>query len=116
MHAPEFAHMDPKKGQIAISQIVPGSQVAGTLDEFILQVFGKDRSAGEPLPMGVAMGVEKFRLGHGRKYYRLIWMGRGKASWLAAERPEEFQRKGDAVLAGRELAESTGAYFDERTR
>ncbi len=115
MQAPEFAHIDIERGQIVISQIVPGSPVAGTLDEFILQVFGIDRSADEKLPGGVALGVEKFRQGHGRKYYRLIWMGKGEA-WLAAERPEQFQRKGDAVLAGRELAESTGAYFDERTR
>lgn len=89
--------------------------MAGTLDEFIQMVFDGKRGKDSTPPRGVALGVEKFRQGHGRKFYRLIWVSRDEA-WLAAERPEQFRRKGDAVLAGRELAESTGAYFDERTR
>jgi hypothetical protein len=101
--------------ELVVSQVVPSSPMSGTLDEFVNMVFdGRWGPEGEP-PRGVLLGVEKFRLGYGRKSYGLIWIGRRKA-WLAAEQPQRFRRKGDAVLAGQALAEEKGVSFDERTR
>lgn len=88
----------------------------GTLEAFIQEVFGEDapRNGETELPIGLVLGVEKYR--QPSKHYRLIWIGRGQA-WLAAEDLEAFhRRKGDALAVGRALAEKTGAYFDEQTR
>jgi hypothetical protein len=109
--------MNPDEPEIIVSQVVSDKPMVASLPEFVQLVYGESYKRDEEtgLPRGLKLGVEKFRLGHGRKYYRLIWIGQGQAV-LAAERPEEYQRKLDAILNGHELAGETGAKFDEMTR
>jgi hypothetical protein len=109
--------MEPAGPELIVSQVVSDQPLVASLTEFIQLVYGDDykRDQETGLPRGLKLAIEKFRLGHGRKYYRLIWIGKDQAA-LAAERPEEYQRKLDAILAGHELSGETGAKFDERTR
>ena len=98
------------------SQIVPGSPLVATVDEFVDFVFAEDAPRGENgLPRGLKLGIEKFRQGQGRKYYRLIWIGRGEAC-LAAEDEEHYTTKTRALAAGQTLAASFGVDFDKSTR
>lgn len=90
-----------------------------TLDQFHLAVYGKALERKENgdypvLPMGLILGIEKFKVAGG-KFYRLIWIGRGRA-WLAAENTESFRTKTLAIATGYMLAGDTGAFFDEGTR
>jgi len=103
--------------ELIVSQVVPDTPLVATVDEFVEFVFPEDapRNGHSGLPLGLRLGVEKFKLGHGRKYYRLIWIGRGEAC-LAAEDEERHGTKGKAVEAGRVLAASFGVEFDEHTR
>jgi hypothetical protein len=109
--------MEPDGPELIASQVVSDQPLVANLREFIQLVYGESykRDEGTGLPRDIRLGIEKFRLGHGRKYYRLIWIGKGQAV-LAAERPQEYQRKLDAILAGHELAGETGAKFDDKTR
>lgn len=98
------------------SQIVPGTPLVATVDEFVEFVFPEDAPRGDnDLPRGLRLGIEKFRLGQGRKYYRLIWIGRDEAC-LAAEDEEHYGTKMRALAAGRALAVSFKVKFDEHTR
>jgi hypothetical protein len=109
--------MNPDEPDLIVSQVVSDKPLVASLSEFIQLVYGESYKRDEEtgLPKGLKLGVEKFRLGHGRKYYRLIWIGQGQAA-LAAERPEEYQRKLGAILNGHDLASETGAKFDDKTR
>lgn len=103
--------------ELVVSQVVPETPLVASLDEFIQHVFAEDapKNGETGLPIGLILGVEKFKR-PGDRHYRLIWIGgRGKAC-LAAENTTEFQRKLDAIMAGHVLAAETGAYFDEQTR
>lgn len=107
----------PRIGSGAVG-VLDGAQV-GTLDEFAKAVFGhelKPRAEGEKpvFPMGLVLGVERLRA-YGKHHYRLLWVGRGQA-WLAAEDTKDYATKTAVLVAGQRLAETTGAYFDERTR
>lgn len=57
------------------------------------------------------LGIEKFKR---PKHYRLIWIHDGRA-WPSQDETE-YDRKADAVVAGRTLAEQFKVKFDERTR
>jgi hypothetical protein len=86
------------------------------LEEFVEQAYPREfpRDAANGLPLGLRLGIEKVKLSPNQKYYQLVWLGRGHAC-LAAERPEAYRRKVDAILNGYVLAEETGAHFDTRT-
>jgi hypothetical protein len=103
--------------RLIVSQVIPDTPLVATVDEFVQFVFPEDapRNGDTNLPLGLKLGVEKFRLGHGRKYYRLIWTGRGEAC-LAAEDEEKYATKTGALESGRALAASFGIEFDEFTR
>lgn len=110
--------MNPDEDRRLIeSQVVPGTPLVATVDEFVQCVFPEEtpRNAKSELPLGLKLGVEKFRLGQGRKYYRLIWVGRGEAC-LAAEDEEQHSTKSGAVKSGVALAESFKVEFDAHTR
>lgn len=53
-----------------VSRVVPGAPWEANLEEFVQKVYGADYATdvGTGLPMGLRLGIEKFRLGHGRKY------------------------------------------------
>ena len=117
---------EPTVGSGAVG-VLDGAQV-GTLNEFAKAVFGHDlrppcpgperwpADKGEKpvFPMGLILGIERLRA-YGKHHYRLLWVGRGQA-WLAAEDTKGYATKTAVIVAGQRLAESTGAYFDERTR
>jgi hypothetical protein len=86
--------------------------MVATLEEFVEQAYPAEapKDAANGLPLGLRLGIEKFKLSANQKYYQLVWLGRGHAA-LAAERPEAYRRKMDAVLNGLVLAEETGAHF-----
>lgn len=108
--------MNPDGPDLIASQIVPGTPLVATVDEFVEFVFPEDTPRNEDgLPRGLRLGIEKFRLGQGRKYYRLIWIGRGEAC-LAAEDEQEHGTKANAVESGWALAASFDVKFDEHTR
>jgi hypothetical protein len=111
----QAAH-EPRVGSGAVG-VLDGALI-GTLDEFAKAVFGQALQplveGKRPFPLGLVLGVERLRA-YGKKNYRLIWVGRGQA-WLAAEDTKEYATKVAVLVAGQRLAESTGAYFDERTR
>lgn len=108
--------MNPDGPELVVSQVVQDSPWVASLDEFIQIVFAEDapRDGKNGLPLGLILGIEKFRL-PGDRHFRLIWIGRGKAA-LAAENTTKFQRKLDAIMAGHVLAAETGAFLDEQTR
>jgi hypothetical protein len=108
--------MNPDGPELLVSQVVSNSPWVASLDEFIQKVFAKDApiNGENGLPIGLILGVEKFKRS-GDTHYRLIWIGRRKAA-LAAENTTKFRRKLDAIMAGHELAAETGAYFDKQTR
>lgn len=90
----------------------------GTLAAFCRRVYGRSllndqgRLPGQPgEPM---LGIEKFKVAAG-KFYRLVWIGPGKA-WLAGEDTERYPTKIQALTAGSALARQTGAKFSEATR
>ena len=106
----------PISGQLSAISDQPKK---GTLDEFAKAIFGHElkpaaEGAKPAIPMGLVLGVERFKE-PGQKCYRLVWIGRGQA-WLAAEDDKPYATKTAVLVAGQRLAESTGAYFDERTR
>ncbi len=106
---------EPQVGSGAVG-VLDGALI-GTLDEFILKVFGNKPAAegAKPaIPLGLVLGVERLAA-YGKKHYRLLWVGRGQA-WLAAEDTKEYGTKTAVIVAGQRLAESTGAYFDQRTK
>jgi hypothetical protein len=107
----QAAH-EPRVGSGAVG-VLDGALI-GTLDEFAKTVFGHDLKPGVAIPMGLVLGVERFRA-YGKHHYRLLWVGRGQA-WLAAEDTKEYSTKTAVIVAGQRLATATGAYFDERTR
>lgn len=90
----------------------------GSLDEFSQAVYKEKLTNDEGrlpgMPGEPRLGVEKFRTAGG-KFYRLIWLGLGKA-WLAGEMIERFRTKSAAVLHGKEVAGRLGASFSEATR
>jgi hypothetical protein len=102
--------------ELVVSQVVSNSPWVASLDEFVQTVFAQDapKNGESGLPIGLILGVEKFKR-PGNTHYRLIWIGRRKAA-LAAENTTEFRRKIDAILAGHVVAGETGAYFDDQTR
>lgn len=110
--------IDPEgQGEVdlLVSQIVPDTPLVCTVKEFVQHVFDEDAPKQEGgWPLGLKLGVEKFRR-PGDRHYRLIWIGRGKAS-LAAEDEQCYPTKTKVVAAVRELAASLGVVFDERTR
>ena len=114
--------MQPPISDQPVSSQLPAISVGprkGTLDEFAKAIFGHElkpaaEGAKPAIPMGLALGVEKFKQPFG-KHYRLVWIGRGQA-WLAAEDDKPYETKTAVLVAGQRLAESTGAYFDQRTR
>lgn len=109
---------NPIKTQQKTEEINHKHIPVGTLDDFAMAVFGKKLDKDDQGKLkyrnGVTLGIEKFQTA-GDKFYRLIWIGRGRA-WLAAENVTCFRRKIMAMAAGEELATTTGAYFDEGTR
>jgi hypothetical protein len=100
-----------------VPRVVPGTLMVATLEEFVERAYPREfpKDAANGLPLGLRLGIEKFKLSHNQKYYHLVWLGRGHGA-LAAERPEAYRRKMDAILGGYVLAEETGAHFDTRTR
>ena len=90
----------------------------GSLDEFSQAVYKEKLTNDEGLlpgrPGEPRLGVEKFKTAGG-KFYRLIWLGLGKA-WLAGEMTERFRTKSAAVFAGQTVAGQLAASFSEATR
>lgn len=110
--------MEPVKTQQAVEEINRQQIPVGSLDEFSQAVYGDKLTNNEGklpgMPGEPRLGVEKFKTAGG-KFYRLIWLGLGKA-WLAGEVTEAFRTKSAAVFAGKLLSGRLGANFSEATR
>lgn len=106
------------KTQQAVEEINRQQIPVGSLDEFSQAVYKEKLTNGAGQLPGRPgepwLGVEKFKTAGG-KFYRLIWLGLGKA-WLAGEVTERFKTKSAAVMAGDILAGRLGARFSEATR
>jgi hypothetical protein len=103
--------LKPQKTELINGQAIK----VGTLDEFILAVYGhklKRADDGTPkLPKGVVLEIEKFVTAAG-KFYRLRWFGH-EVGWLAAEKTTPFRNRRLAAAAGYKLAALTGVFFVE---
>jgi hypothetical protein len=91
----------------------------GTVEQFAKEVFGvtlkkKEDDSYPVMPGGLSLGVQKFKY-YGEKLYRLMWFGMGQA-WLAAENTNNHRRFREALEAGHEVANQTGAYFSKWSR
>jgi hypothetical protein len=117
----EAAPVDPSaKDAPPRTEEINGQHIrVGTLEQFVKANFGIELKklprlvSGKYAPL-VILGIEKFKTSAG-KFYRLIWVD-GDTAWLAAEDDMDYCCKGNAVIAGYEIADELRISFDEETR